>query len=172
MAIEKAKELLEAVKTDPKAKELIQEAGIPRNDEEFFHLYAEIASRLGFDITEEEIRAGIIALIQERREKTAADIEKLSDVEVEKAAGGSKGHSECKDSYLNGENCRLTDGCDHVWQDYDGYICKNTSNGHECPYFNAQCDETYLCGEFVINQNVIDSCSQCMIIYNCQYVIN
>ena len=66
MSMDKITKLLEEMRTNPKAKELIQEAGIPRNDEEFFHLYAEIASKLGFDITEEEIRAGIIALIKEK----------------------------------------------------------------------------------------------------------
>ena len=172
MSMDKITKLLEEMRINPKAKELIQEAGMPRNDEEFIHLYAEIASKIGFDATEEEIRAGIVALIKERRKKTAADIEKLSDDDVEKVVGGEKGHSNCKDTYLNGENCRYNDGCDHVWQDYDGYICKNTSNGHECPYFNAHCDETFLCEGIVMNQNNIDVCSEIMIIYNCQYVIN
>ncbi len=172
MSMDKITKLLEEMRTNPKAKELIQEAGVPKTEEEFIRLYTEIASKLGFDATEEEIRAGIAALIRERREKTAADIEKLSDVEVEKAVGGDKGHSECKDTYLDRENCRLDDGCDHFYHDYNGYICKNTDYGHECPYLNAHCDETFLCGDFVINQNVIDPCSQCMIIFDCQYVIN
>lgn len=95
--LDKVKELLNAVRIDPKAKELLQGVSEPRSEEEMIRLCAGIAPKLGFDVTEAEIREAITAAALERREKTAADMEKLSDDDVEKAAGGTE------DAFWTGE---------------------------------------------------------------------
>ena len=88
MAIEKVKELIKAVKTDPKAKELLQGVSEPKSEEDMIRLCVEVAPKLGFDITADEIRAGVTEMERERREKTSAGIEKLSDEDAAKASGG------------------------------------------------------------------------------------
>ena len=88
MSMEKLTALLDAVRTDPRAKELLKDAAEPRSEEDMIRLCADIAPKLGFDITEDEIRAGVEAWTQERMKKTAADVEKLSDKDAEKASGG------------------------------------------------------------------------------------
>ena len=90
MAIEKAKELLKTIRTAPNSKELLKDAAEPRSEEDMIRLCAQIAPKPGFDVTEKEIRDAITAAAQERREKTAADIEKLTDDEMEKATGGAE----------------------------------------------------------------------------------
>lgn len=82
MAIEKVKELLQAIRNDPKAKELLKGASEPKSEEDMIRLCAEVAPKLGFDVSETDIREAVAALSRERMEKTAADVEKLSDDEV------------------------------------------------------------------------------------------
>ena len=89
MSMEKLTALLDAVRTDPRAKELLKDAAEPKSEEEMIRLCADIAPKLGFDITEDEIRAGIAEMVRERMEKTAADMEKLPEDELKNAAGGA-----------------------------------------------------------------------------------
>ena len=51
-------------------------------------LCAQVAPKLGFDITADEIRAGIAEMERQRREKASAGMETLPDEEVESATGG------------------------------------------------------------------------------------
>lgn len=90
MSAEKITELLNAIRTDPRARELLQGVSDPQNEEEMIRLCADIAPKLGFDVTEAELRASVAAAAQERRNRTAADMEKLSDDIVKNAAGGAE----------------------------------------------------------------------------------
>ena len=122
MAIEKVKELLETVKTNPKAKELLKGAGEPKSEEDMIRLCAEIAPKLGFDITEAEIRAGVAEMERQRREKTSAGIETLSDEDAEKASGGILWNGEeAPDGHELG--CYLTYH-DYGYQKEKGIWCK------------------------------------------------
>ena len=122
MAIEKAKELLEAIKTDLKAKELLKGVSEPRSEEEMIRLCAEIAPKLGFDITEAELREAGAALAKERQDKTAADVQKLSDEEVAQASGGELWINE--DAPDGHEYDCLITYHSHKWQIQHGYSCE------------------------------------------------
>ena len=128
MAIEQVKKLLEAIKSDPKAQELLQGVSEPKSEEDMIRLCAEIAPKLGFDVTEADIREAVAAMSRERMEKTAADVEKLPDDDVAQAAGGALWHNEdAPDGHEYG--CVL---CYHSeeWQIQNGYSCNIY---HLCP---------------------------------------
>ncbi len=36
-------------------------------------------------------------------------------------------YEECLDTFKNKENCWYNDGCDHIFNAYDDYICKRSS---------------------------------------------
>ena len=58
-----------------------------------------------------------------RKAQAAKDeIENLSEQELAEVAGG-KGHSDCRDTFKDRENCWVNDGCDHIYEDYRGYLC-------------------------------------------------
>lgn len=121
MSMEKTAGLLNAIKNDPKAKELLKDVSEPRNEEDMIRLCAEIASKLGFDVSEADIRAGVAALAQERKDRTAADVEKLPDSDVEQAAGGMLWDDEdAPDGHEY--NCALTYHSNE-WQIQNGYKC-------------------------------------------------
>ena len=91
MATEKVMELLNAIRTDPRAQELLKDRPQPKNEEEMIRLYAELASRLGFEVTEAEIQSAFREAQRARKERTdaaSAEIQKLSDEDVATAAGG------------------------------------------------------------------------------------
>ena len=91
MAIEKVKELLKTVRNDPQAQEVLQKLDKFADVEGIIRYFAEAAKRLGFDLTEEEIREGFKEAEAQRRKRTAVvtdEIEKLPDDEMESAAGG------------------------------------------------------------------------------------
>ena len=88
MAIEQAKELLKAIRTDPKAKELLGDAAEPRSEEEMIRLCAKLAPNLGFDVSEIDIREALAATEQERLNRTAAGVQMVSDEDVANATGG------------------------------------------------------------------------------------
>ena len=125
MAIENAKELLKAIQTDPKSKELFNGAMEPRSEEEMIHLCMEAASRLGFNVQETDIREAIAEVTQERLNKTTADVQKLSDEEVSDVAGGdwwrcddaSDGHEYNCVAFWHGEEYQIQEGlsCQNVY---------------------------------------------------------
>ena len=147
MATEKVMELLNAIRTDPKAKELLKDAAQPRNEEEMIRLCAELALQLGFDVTEAEIREVVTAAAQARREKTAADIQALPDDDVEKAVGGGN-----ENAFWTGE--KAPDGHEmgcvliyytYRWQKDHDIWCKREyycSKGH---YSQDPCLDLYYC---------------------------
>ena len=90
MAIEKVKELLKAVKTDPEAQAKLSGLAKPKDEDGAIRYYAEAAKLLGFNVTEKDIREAVAAASKEQEKKTAADMEKLADNDVVKATGGEE----------------------------------------------------------------------------------
>ena len=128
MAIEKVKELLNAIRNNPKAKELLKGASEPKSEEDMIRLCSEIAPKLGFDVSETDIREAVAALAKERQAKTAADVEKLSDDEVAQASGGDLWFNEdAPDGHEY--DCVLTYHSKD-WQISHGYSCDMV---HLCP---------------------------------------
>ena len=132
MAIEKVKELLQAIRNAPKAKELLKGASEPRSEEDMIRLCAELAPKLGFDVSETDIREAVAALAKERQAKTAADVEKLSDDEVAQASGGVLWQYE--DAPDGHEYACILTYHSEEWQIEHGYSC---SWKHLCPTQNA-----------------------------------
>ena len=118
--MDKIRELLEAVKKDPKAQELVKGLGTPKNDTEAISGYLSVAESLNFSITEEEIVEGLRAVIQEQKassESAAAKVS-LADSDLESVAGGAE--EGCADTYKTGEWCWFTDSCSLIINCYDG----------------------------------------------------
>ena len=91
MSAEKTLELLKKLKEDPKAKELLNVLKKPAPADDVITCYAQIAAKLGYDITAEEIRE-VVNQEEARRksetEKIASDMKALNDDDVENVAGG------------------------------------------------------------------------------------
>ena len=92
MSAEKTLELLKKLKEDPKAKELLDGLKNTAPADDVITCYAQIAAKLGYDITAEEIRE-VVNQEEARRksetEKIASDIKVLNDDDVENVAGGA-----------------------------------------------------------------------------------
>ena len=140
MAIEKVKELLKAVKTDAEAQAKLNGLVKPADEDGIVKYYAEAASLLGFDVTEEDIRATIAALSKEQQGKTDAAVgmvKAIPDDTLDQVAGGyqlvcAEQQRTCIDTYKNQENCWTQDGCDRNTNMYTEYKCAHNYAGHTC----------------------------------------
>ena len=91
MASEKTLEILKEMKADPKAKELFEGMEKPTSPDEAISAYAQVAEKLGYGITEKDIREAIAQEEARRKAKTdkvVADMQELKDDDVENVAGG------------------------------------------------------------------------------------
>ena len=140
MAIEKVKELLKTVGTDPEAQKALQQMDKSADMEGIIRYFAEAAQRLGFDLTEEEIREGFQAVETERRKKTAdasEEIVDLPDDEMGYASGGAFWEGEeAPDGHEMG--CFLTYH-NRAWQEAFGIWCEKMY------YCNANIDAKTIC---------------------------
>ena len=131
MKDEEIRKFIDQVSNDLEAREHLK--GYDASTDEI-KAYAEVAAKLGYDITEGDLREyfdSIVKLQKERTEKSAAQIKKLSDDALEWVAGG-KDQLNCKDTFEQRENCVWNDGCDIVINDYYNYFCSrnNYCHGH------------------------------------------
>ena len=94
MSAEKTLELLKKLKEDPRAKELLDGLKNTASADDVITCYAQIAAKLGYAITAEEIRE-VVNQEEARRksetEKIASDSKALNDDDVENVAGGDGG---------------------------------------------------------------------------------
>ena len=92
MSKESAIKFLRELKTNEKAKELLQGRETPKNKEDAIKAYAEVAKELGEDISAEDITQAlkeIEAEIHQKTEAVSADMVELEDDDVENVAGGT-----------------------------------------------------------------------------------
>ena len=92
MSKESAIKFLRELKTNEKAKELLEGRERPKNKDEALKAYAEIAAELGEDISPEEITEAlkeIEAEIHQKTEAVSSDMVELEDDDVENVAGGT-----------------------------------------------------------------------------------
>ena len=122
-------EALEEVRNQPETGEKVKQEP-PQDVSEF---WAKILTGKGYNVSSEEIASFIREAEEERRKKTAGKIEELSDQELEEVAGG-KGHTNCKFSFENYENCWAEDGCDYAFIWYEGYLCKSSFKSCDLPH--------------------------------------
>lgn len=153
MSKENARAFLTEGFKDAKVVELLQACDKPETEAGRLEAYVEIAKKVGFDFSKDELTAAIEELERERFDKSEAAVSEareLSDEELAKVAGGKlDGKHEycptdyfgsdrcCKDTYLDMENCWYNDGCDIAYHDYWDYVCKSVwfcAGGHNGYY--------------------------------------
>ena len=134
MSAEKTLELLKKLKEDPKAKELLDGLKNTAPADDVITCYAQIAAKLGYAITAEEIRE-VVNQEEARRksetEKIASDMEALNDDDVEDVVGGVYHYKlnrrtgtytrveGCVNDYTD-DDCAIRDACDGLYNLYFG----------------------------------------------------
>ena len=91
MSKESAIKFLRELKTNEKAKELLQGMEKPKNKDDAIKAYAEVAKELGEDISPEDITQALKEIEAEIHQKTkavSADMVELEDDDLEDVAGG------------------------------------------------------------------------------------
>ena len=92
MSKESAIKFLRGLKTNEKAKELLQGRETPKNRDDAIKAYAEVAKELGEDISAEDITQAlkeIEAEIHQKTEAVSANMIDLEDDDLEDVAGGA-----------------------------------------------------------------------------------
>ncbi|MBR5337171.1 MAG: hypothetical protein IK152_04240 [Lachnospiraceae bacterium] len=143
MDIKAIKEIIDKLTADPKAQELLKSYDRPEDGKEAA-VYAEVAAKLGYDISEADITGYIEKLTEDMKKRSEANMDKieaLPDETLGQVAGGADKHSDCAYSYLDGENCWWQDGCDIVWNNYPEYTCHRNDWGDPChaPSYREKC---------------------------------
>ena len=141
--MERIVRFLEELRGNPEAQELLKNRTKPESAEEEARGYTEVARKLGYDFTEDDLRAYAkmtADAMREKTDRTADDLRELPEGELDEAAGGGRsggGESnqcsahykhkrDCIFTYMDRENCYNFDGCDHYFYFYDGYKCHHT----------------------------------------------
>ena len=115
MNTDKFSRLLQQIKTNPRAEELVREIPVPTNDEEAIACYADLAVTLGCDMSKEEITEGLRTLSREQQARTEAarrEMEKaaVGEDSLDVVAGGAGKRREPYDD----DYCWWSDSCDHL----------------------------------------------------------
>ena len=117
--MEKFKAFIDAINTDPRAKELLKALPVPGSDEEAYDGYLKVAKELGLDLSREEIQAGMKSM--EASRKAATDKISLEDGDLDRVAGGGDGDTHpdlCDSTLTEGEWCWFSDSCSVIITDY------------------------------------------------------
>ena len=125
MSKESAIKFLRELKTNEKAKELLQGMERPKNRDDAIKAYAEVAKELGEDISPEDIAKAleeIEAEIHQKTEAVSADMVELEDNDLENVAGG-KENDACANTvdFSISEWCWSNDWCSRFEIQY---VCK------------------------------------------------
>ena len=121
------KDFLKELRESPKAMELLGAAKEPANAEEAAQLYADIAEKAGISVSKETIceflkgKERIQKAVAAKAEETLKSA--LSENELDNVAGGveleGKQETVCKDTFMPGEWCWMSDYCSVVITSYD-----------------------------------------------------
>ena len=120
MNTDEAIRLLNRMKKDPRAKELVRGLPQPAGEEEAVAVYADLAVKLGCELSREEIWEGLRALSRAQRTRTAAarrEMEKnaIGEDALDWVVGGAG--TECVETY-NDDFCWWEDACDRFLNFY------------------------------------------------------
>jgi len=132
--------ILGGLRNNPEAQAMMKDRARPESPEEEVREYTETARKLGYDVTEEDLRnylAETWTALRQRTEASAGRIRELPEEELGEAAGGGD-HKECYDTYKDRENCWWTDGCDMIHENYHGYQCHLHSECSKPPEYPCQ----------------------------------
>ena len=115
--MENAKKFFEEVIKTDEAKAILAATKKPDTEPELLEAYLEIAKKLNCELTAEDI----LAYFKAAAATPASD--EIDDEELAQLTGGGE-HADCKDTFISGENCWWTDGCDFAAKNYADYRCK------------------------------------------------
>ena len=127
MVNEKTLEILKEIKADPKAKELFKGMEKPKSPDEAIAAYAQVAEKLGYGITAEDIREAVKqeeTIRKAKTDKVVADMEELKDDDLEGVAGGYYHEDGCVETYSIFSSCDKVDYCFFsitYYECYDNY---------------------------------------------------
>ena len=137
--MEQGREFFKTLHTDPEARRLLDEKSQPTTMDEAYELYAEVAEKLGFSLTAQQIAEAAAALAQEQKGATAQAEEAMRELDPAElaAVAGAKdceldfmpGGQECKQTMVYscsstfdyGEWCWFDDACESIISVYAGY---------------------------------------------------
>ncbi len=112
--MDEVRKFMEALKNDPRAKELMNSTEIPVDDKKVPDVYLDLAKKLGFSFSREDF----LIWVQEnekkcraRAEKAKASMEEALDPEAMSKVAGGKGNKYCESSFNQSEWCWLSDSC-------------------------------------------------------------
>ncbi len=119
--MDEVRKFFEALQSDPRAKELMDSIDVPADDEKGVDVYVDLAKKLGFSISGEDL----ISWKQEKEKECKARCEKAEtsmvqalDIKEMSMAAGGKGNKACDSSFNKGEWCWFSDSCKHVINEY------------------------------------------------------
>ncbi len=120
---------MEALRDDPRAKELMNSIDVPDEEEKGVDAYLELANKLGSSISREDL----LSWKQEKEKECVSRFEKaeagmmeaMDPEEMSMAAGGKRGYPVCESTFHKGEWCWFTDACKHV---INSYHCNTKSD--------------------------------------------
>ena len=127
MSKESAIKFLRELKTNEKAKDLLQGMEKPKSKEDAIKAYAEVAKELGEDISPEDFAQALEKIEAEIHQKTkavSADMEELKDDDLEGVAGGYYHEDGCVETYSIFSSCDKVDYCFFsitYYECYDNY---------------------------------------------------
>ena len=121
--MERFRKFLEEIRNNPAVHEMLKEKAVPRNSAEEIRAYTDIANKLGYSFTEEEMKSFAEQEAAAQRGKREADIQTIRELPEEELGEVAGGGDTCKSTYKNRENCWKNDGCDNIVNYYDHYVC-------------------------------------------------
>ncbi len=115
--MDEVRKFAEALRNDPRAKELVNGLDIPADDEKGVDVYLDLAKKLGFSISREDLLNWEQAQREEckaRSEKAEASMEEALDSEEMSMVAGGKDFKGCESTFNKGEWCWFSDSCKKV----------------------------------------------------------
>lgn len=115
------------LKTNEKAKELLQGREMPQNKDDAIKAFAEVASELGEDISPEDFSKALEQIeseVHQRTKTVSSDMEALEDDDLEGVAGGYYYEDGCVETYSIFSSCDKVDYCFFsitYYECYDNY---------------------------------------------------
>ena len=131
MAMDDVSKFLKAVHDDPEVREQLKKQSPPATDEEAVKVYVDLAARMGYTITTDEITRGLTGaekFMQAKADSAAASVkEALDESALEHVAGGGA-DPRCSTTFSTGEWCWFSDSCAYI---INYYSSNPSSNEHE-----------------------------------------
>ena len=134
--MENAKKFFEEIAKTEEAKALFAATVKPETEEARVAAYIEIAKKLSVELTAEDIKAYFDSIAE-------AELCEIDDAELSQLVGGGD-NAACADTFQHKENCWWNDGCDEVYNSYNGYVCSSKNYGDGTDMQKLTRDQTIL----------------------------